>query len=491
MRKRYFKSLYWKISALFLILLVLIGAVYIYVTLFTAEMYFQEESQKVSAHIAHSIVEKIDPFTNGEIDRDTLEQFFENALTLNPGIEIYFLDPVGKIIASSTPTESFHLHSVSLEPIEEFIRYNGQRFTLGDDPRGLAEEKVFSAAPMTHDGIIQGYVYVILRGAEYDSASEMLLDSYILRLGARALIVALLSTGIIALIVLGLLMKKLHRMMNAVKAFEQGNFTIRIPIKSSDEVDQLAEAFNSMASTIVGSMEEIKKNDTLRRELVANISHDLKTPLTSIQGYIETLLLKADSLSAEERKKYHERILTGTGRLINLVEQLLELSRLEAKEIALKREPFSVAELVQDVVQKFQPQAERKKIRLRTIFPTELPPVFADIAMIERALQNLIDNALEYTPEIGVVTVELAQNDGNIVLNVSDTGRGISEADLPRVFERFYRAEKSRSRISGGTGLGLAITQRIVQAHGSSITVRSVLNGGTSFSFPLPISTQS
>lgn len=490
MFRKFFRSLYWKISALFLILLVLIGMVYTYVTLFTAEMYVQEATQKVSTSLGQHIVQQIHPSDSSRIDETTLKRVFENAISLNPGIEIYLLDPNGNILASSIPDEKIKYKHVSVEHIKKFIADEGKNFILGEDPRGQVKEKVFSAAPVMINGNLSGYLYIILRGAEYDSMNRMLLDSYILRLGTRSLIVTLVAASIVALVILSLLLKKLRRMQHAVTAFEKGNLSSRITVTSNDEIAQLAQAFNSMADTIVQNLENIKHTDDLRRELIANISHDLKTPLTSIQGYIETLILKADNLPAEERKEYLEIILSGTERLIILVEQILEFSKLEAKQTLPSMEPFSIAELVQDVVQKFQPQAEKQKIRLRAVIPKDLLLVYADIAMIERVLQNLIDNAMRHTPEIGVVTVEIVRNNNSVVVNISDTGYGIPQEDLPHIFDRFYRAEKSRSRNSGGTGLGLAITQKILEAHNSDITVQSAVSAGTTFSFHLPIYNQ-
>ncbi|MBS4028565.1 MAG: HAMP domain-containing protein [Ignavibacteriales bacterium] len=489
MNFRFFKSLYWKISALFLLLLVLIGAVYSYITLFTAEMYVQEATQRVSIPLAKSISEKVAMNVEMKTSPEMMRKVFSDIISFNPTIEIYILDTNGIITYSSLPEGHRMKQQVSLAPIHTFIKDEGNTFILGEDPCYLLDEKVFSASPILSKDKNIGYTYVILHGTEYVSSENMLFDSYIILLGQRTLLVTLVSAGIVGLVILGFIMKKLRKTKEAVQHFESGIFSSRVEVKSNDEIDQLGIAFNSMANTIEANVEEIKKTDSLRRELVANISHDLKTPIASIQGYAETLLMKEENLSSNERKKYLETILSGTNRLITLVEQILELSKLEAKQIFPKPEPFSVAELVHDIVQKFQPQAERKQIRFRTIIPDELPFAFADIGMMDRALSNLIDNALQYTPEIGVITIEIQRNNGNLFVNISDTGVGIAQEDLPHIFDRFYRTEKSRNRNSGGTGLGLAIAQKIIEAHGFAISVQSKVNDGTTFSFPLSIVT--
>lgn len=483
---RLFKSLYWKISALLVCLFLVIGAVYVYVTVYTAEMFLQETAQRIYQPLAYRLADEVEPHVGRPAERDSLHQLFVRARLYNPGLELYVLSPSGEIRATSV-IHMLALSTVQLGPVKEFLASKAEDFILGADPCGLVQEKVFSAAPITRNGELIGYVYLIVHGKEYDSLDQMLFDSYILRLGARSLLVTLVAAGFVALFVLALLMKKLRTVTAAVKSFEKGNFDSRIAVSSNDEVDELALAFNSMAGTIVNHVDRLKQADRQRRELVANISHDLKTPITSIQGYIETLQLKGSSLPEEERSRYLQIIITGTERLRRLVDQILELSRLEAGHTHPSPEPFSLSELVQDIVQKFQPQAEKHQVRLRTVLPDSVPAVLADIGMIERALQNLIDNALRYTPAAGDVVVQVTRNGNLVQVEVTDTGQGIPPEDLPHVFDRFYRAEKSRSAELGGTGLGLAIAQRIIEAHGEHITVRSTVNVGTAFSFPLPL----
>ncbi len=250
-----------------------------------------------------------------------------------------------------------------------------------------------------------------------------------------------------------------------------------------EEVSKATDAFNKMAATIEANIQEIKNNDRLRRDLIANISHDLRSPLASIQGYLETIMIKEEKLSSTERRDYLEIVYKNFQRLNRLVDDLLELSKLDAKQIKPKPEHFSIAELTQDVVLKFKPQAEKQHITIHSDFPSGIPIVEGDIGMIERALSNLLDNALIYTPEKGTVTVELQDKEKKVSVKVTDNGKGISDTDLPRVFDRFYRADKSRS--TEGTGLGLAITKKIIEAHHGEITVQSHLNKGTTFQFEL------
>jgi signal transduction histidine kinase len=233
------------------------------------------------------------------------------------------------------------------------------------------------------------------------------------------------------------------------------------------------------------NLEELKHTDDLRRELIANVSHDLRSPIASIRGYLETVIMKEDQISVEERSKYLNMILSSSVMLSHLVEELFELSKLDAHQIKVNPEAFSMAELVHDVVMKYKPQAEKSGVQLEVAKPPQPYIVYADIGLIERALSNLIENAIKYTPEKGTVKVVLNEEGKAIVTTVSDTGTGISPDDLPNVFDRFYRGQKDKMRDPEGTGLGLAIAKKILELHESDIQVESQLNLGTKFYFAL------
>jgi signal transduction histidine kinase len=220
---------------------------------------------------------------------------------------------------------------------------------------------------------------------------------------------------------------------------------------------------------------------------VANVSHDLRSPLASIQGYVETVIMKNGAIEPQQRRELLEVIYQNSMRLSRLVDELFELSKLDAEQTQPNVEPFSMAELIQDVVLKFKPQAGQRDITLEDRLPRGLLLVDGDVGMIERVLSNLLDNAIRYTPEGGTVSVELENGDERVKIRVADTGPGIPAEDLPHIFDRFYRVEKSRSQEGGGTGLGLAIARRIIELHGSNIEASSKEGVGTSFTFRLPL----
>jgi two-component system OmpR family sensor kinase len=243
-----------------------------------------------------------------------------------------------------------------------------------------------------------------------------------------------------------------------------------------------------MTERINSQVKKLEQFDSMRRELVANVSHDLRTPLATLRGYIETLILKDKSLSPEERQEYLKIAINHCERLGKLIADLFELAKLDAHDMALNTEPFSLSDLVQDVIQKFELTAKERKINMVTNIGRELPFAYADIAMIERVLENLIDNALRFTPEQGRVGIELSsEGKDTITVKISDTGKGIPETELPRIFDRFYRTDSSRKDRSSHSGLGLAVTKKILELHGSPISVKSNPDEGTVFTFNLPV----
>jgi signal transduction histidine kinase len=256
---------------------------------------------------------------------------------------------------------------------------------------------------------------------------------------------------------------------------------------SRDEIGQLAAAFTRMAERIAAQMRHIKTQDEQRRDMVANVSHDLRTPLTSLQGYLETILRKADQLSEEDTQRYLQVAVRQSQRVAQLAEELFELARLECEEVSPALERFSLAELAQDVVQKFELAATAKHVRITALPSPTIPWVLGDIGMIERVFSNLIENALRHTPEGGEIRIELSIGQpGEVVVKVADTGSGIAEEHLPGLFER--QSPLRQAPAKGRGGLGLLISKRILQLHGSTIEAASAPGGGSVFAFNLPVS---
>lgn len=484
------KSFYARLSSVFLVLLVLLSVAYTVIAFRGALRLIDEVEFKLNSGYASRIASELTPLTENGLVISRIKQSIHYMMVMNPRVEIYLLDSAGNVITffADTP-DPLEKQRVNLAPIRRYLSQPRGRFIEGEDPRAPGRPRPFSVAPLALGNGSSGYVYVILGGEKFETALAMLEDSYLIRTGAVAVALVLLVTGIGGLLLFALLTRRLRSLTAAVEAFERGDLTQRVRGGAADELDRLGTTFNHMAETIAADIDRMKQIDKLRRDLVANVSHDLRSPLASIRGYIETILMSDDSLDADERRSYLDITLRNTRTLERLVQELFDLSRLENTGYRPNFEQVRMPELVQDVVLKLRTTAERRSVELRTSLPRSIPLVRADIALIERVLTNLIENAVRYTPAEGVVTVELARQGDRVRVTVSDNGCGIDRADLPYVFDRFYRAERSRVRSSDqtgtGSGLGLAIAKRIIELHGSEVNVWSEVNVGSRFSFEL------
>lgn len=482
-------SFYAKLSIIFLGLMLLLGIIISVICVQSTLKFMDETNQKVNQDLAGEMAVEFQPYLMDDINQDSIRSKIRYLNGINPAIDIYLLGSNGMIkghfLGSDTEGRELALEVVDTGPLDQFLE--DELYPIyGSDPLYSDRKKTFSVAPIEIMGESGCYLYVILGGKNYESAAGMILESYILSNSLLVLVLVLLTTILAGLILFRYLTKRIRRMSDAVTAFERGEVDRRIRVESGDEIGQLAFSFNNMADTLVANLKEIKKVDRLRRDLIANISHDLRSPLASIHGYLETIQMKGENMEADEREKYYEIVLKNTRKLSKLVGELFELSRLDAEEVEPEFEPVSIPELVQDIVMQFEPQANEQGIELMAAIPggSAFPMVKADIGLMERVLSNLIDNAMKNTPEEGRVTVSVSSEGGNVTISVKDTGRGIPKEDLAHIFDRFYQVDKSRSNSKGG-GLGLSIAQKILRLHNSTLQVESTLKKGTQFSFDL------
>jgi signal transduction histidine kinase len=493
-RRRLLNSLYARLALGLVVLVLLLGGLNLAVMLHAGRLYLQEVNQELNRTLAANLIaENGVRVEGGHFDTAALEQVFHAYMVVNPSIEVYLLDARGHILAYSAAPGKVKRDRVDLGPVRAFLGSSGHLPIVGDDPRDPAGHKVFSAAPIGPAGQPQGYLYVVLAGEQLASAAAMLRDSLILRVAAYIVGGAALFGVLVGLWLLFRLTRRLRRLDRAMSAFEADDFS-QLPALAAadsgtgDELDRLGRTFTRMAERISTQVGTLKQTDTLRRELVANVSHDLRTPIASLQGYLETLLMKDDTLGAQERRQYLQTALRHSERLGMLVTELFELAKLESGHTRLHCEMFSAGELVQDVVLKYQLSAREAGIRVEASIPPDLPYVHADIGLIERVLDNLLDNAIRHTPRDGTVRVSLSADAGQVRVQVADTGEGIPPEELPSLFDRFYQVKKSQRDAAGGGGLGLAIVKRILDLHAISISVYSTLRDGTRFDFSLPVS---
>ena len=480
-------SLAVKLSLLFTAMLLVISAVDVLTVTNSSRRYINEVMQRSNLGLAASIAREIHIDTlTGKVSEAGMMNLFMAAMTINPSIKLFIVSLDGTILVSSAKPEDTKLKAVSAEQIRTLLGGRQSLPLYNDDPRNPDDPKIFSAAPLAQaDGSPVAYLYVTI-GTRDQADLSSVKQSYILTALLRSLLIAAGVVLVVGLVLIFALTRNVSKLSDAVQRIRRGEYQTRVHIQTRDEIGQLGTAFNEMAAQIETALDTLSRTDKLRRELVANISHDLRTPLASIEGYAETILLKEDLLTKADLKKYLQTILKNTKTLGRLVTDLFELSKLEARQTDVLIEPFSITELIQDNLLKFEPQAIQKQIHLSADLPRDMPLVQADVALIERVLQNFIGNAIQYTPEAGRVNISVHKSNAAYVhIRVADTGRGIAPKDLPFVFDQFYRSGEVREK--SRLGLGLAIAQKIVELHGGIINVKSIPNVGTTFSFELPV----
>jgi len=422
-----FKSLYARLALALVLLVLLMSVVYLLVSLQAGKLYSQELHQRLNQQLAANLIQENHlSIEQGRYDRQALEQVFHTYMVINPSIEVYLLDAKGRILSYSAPPGTVKRERVDLQPVQTFLA-GRQLPIVGDDPRDPAGRKVFSVAPVGPPGRPQGYLYVVLTGQQWDSAAGMLQGSYILRLVMLALLISALAGVVGGLWFLRHVTGRLRQLDRAMTSFEAGGFTKlpatgQLDTQTTDELGRLARNFVALAGRISSQVDSLQQTDALRRELVANVSHDLRTPIASLQGYLETLLIKEGSLDAGQRQDYLRIALRHSERLGKLVSELFELAKLDSGHTEVHCEPFSLGELVQDVMLKYQLQAQRKQLSLSADMPTDLPFVCADIGLIERVLANLLDNAIRHTDPGGEVRLILQPEQQQVRVTVAETG---------------------------------------------------------------------
>ena len=490
----FFKRFYLKLSLLFLALLALLAVLQIAASATVYKRREIEIDQRLNRDLARQMAMEIEPQLTGDPDSPEIGALIHYMMVLNPAIEIYVLNAQGEVLAFfAEPGKEMVEQNVSVSPITEFVEGERELPIFGDDPRHPGEKTHFSAAPMRLGDGSPGYLYIVLESGLYDDASQESGSFFFFSALLRAFLITLPVVAIIGLLLFFLLTRRLQTLGETLRTFAAGNRTVRAESSSADELGELARSFNDMADTIEAQVEELRKADKLRRELVAAISHDLRNPLAAIRGYAETLHQKEVS---EEQKRYLEIILNRSAVVSRLVDNLFELSKLEAREREPDRERFSLSELAQDIVSQQALAAKEREVVLLAKDPGELFFVDADLAMIERGVLNLLENAIAHTPSGGTVELALERSRSGtgaeqVTLSVIDEGPGVAEEEQERLFERFYIGDKSRNAAHRGSGLGLAIAKQIVELHGGTIWVESEPGKGSSFRFSIPLAESS
>ncbi|MFN1144994.1 sensor histidine kinase [Serratia liquefaciens] len=479
-----------RLTLIFALLMVVSCAISGWMQVRSSTQYSQAVIQRLSGNLAQHIADSNPLLGQNGLNAPSVHSLFDQLMAVNPSVEVYLLDKQGNIIGNAAPAGHLKRQKVDLLPLQAL--FDGVSMPVyGDDPRNPNARKVFSAAPLKVNGQVEGYLYVVLLGEDYDAlASNALFSS--------AVSMALWSSGLMVLFSLlagGFafywVTRPIRRLTRQVSELDSGGIAAvqayaALPVDAAgrDEVSRLQQAFNSMAQRIALQWQSLSQQDQQRREFIANISHDLRTPLTSLHGYLETLSVKSASLSENDRQRYLEIALAQSRKVGRLAQELFELARLEYGVVKPQKEPFSLSELVQDVFQKFELAAEARQQRLLADIAPGIPLVFADVSMIERVLTNLLDNAIRHTPQGGEIEVRLWQQAGKVQVQLNDSGPGIPQELRADLFVRPSILSSARRHASG---LGLMIVRRILLLHDSDIQLIEQPQRGACFRFSIPL----
>jgi len=451
------------VSLLFMILISGLSLIY-------TSHYMNEQEQQLILQ-GERVNESINNlYRNGDINTSSLDFEFQ-VMQKYMGTTVIFMDNNGKIIfASEGVDQTWVGKSITDEAVSVVL--GGKVATVKGKAGGMFNEPFLTVGyPIKIQDMIAGGVFMC---KPMDVLHSSMFDVIFLMFGYM---IPIIIMGI-ALIYYSAkkISNPLIKMNEAAKRIADGRVSERIEVESDDEVGQLAESFNHMAE----SLEETEKR---RREFIANISHDLRSPLTSIQGFIEAI---SDGTIPEEKHQHYLKIvLEETGRLSKLANDLVDLSKVQSGKLIVEKCVFDINELIRETVNAMEPRFKKKNLRFVAIFDDEVTLVNADPDMIKRVIQNLVDNAIKFSYDNGEIYGEVRKKNKKVYVFIRDCGNGISEDEMKHVFERFFKADASRGIDKTGVGLGLSIVKEFINAHGENINVNSKENVGTEFVFSL------
>ncbi len=430
-------------------------------------------------------------------DQAGLSAMLRSYVLLAPDTGLFLLSADGEVLATAGEGRlHWSRYRVDMPPVRKALSVDPARPIFGDDPDMPGTQCVVAARALGSDDGAGGWLYVVARSADIVTQTPELVKTYALRTGAKVGILALTISAALTLAVIALLTRPLTRLTRQVERIQRAGFANEIDASAfpvperDDEVGRLASSFREAFMRLKSESDRVVQTDNRRREMVASVSHDLRTPLTALAGQLETILLKRETMPAQEQQRFIESAFGNAQHLSRLTEALAELARLDSPDVRLECEPIALHELCDDLAHRFQIRAEQRAITLNVDYPDRMPLVEVDAGLIERALANLVDNALRVTPDRGRIRIDLAPVElpvespgkphgrAGLRLSVTDTGPGVSDAEQSHVFDRFFQGSDHRG-LRGSSGLGLAIVRRVAELHGGRAGLVQDAAGGS------------
>ncbi|MBI3587322.1 MAG: HAMP domain-containing protein [Ignavibacteriales bacterium] len=452
---------------------------------FEIERYFYDRllsNLQTETDVIHSLLKE------ASVKKEAKEHTVANlsAISAAAHMRITLIDSTGKVIYESSLADSL------LPTLENHLQrpevVQARREKIGSNARlskSIAHNLIYVArfvepALFRNSSFpLLNYVRVAVELSELDQAIDEI------RLKIIGAVLAVLATIIAtSYIVSKRISRPLVEIGEIINDIKGGNLDRKLPVRSKDEIGRVAELINELTDKLKSDIEQLKKLERVRSEFLGNVSHELRTPIFSLKGFLETLLDGAINDQAVNRK-FVEKAYNHASRLDILLSDLIEISRIESGEMKMSFRYFEAVAFLRQLAEDYTEAALRKHQQFILHLPEVEITVFGDKERLRQAIGNIIDNAIKYSQPEATIAVTLKVQDDLATISISDDGPGIEPEHLPRIFERFYRVDKPRSREVGGTGLGLAIVKHIIEAHGSKVAVHSEINKGTTFSFSL------
>lgn len=475
-----------RVGLLVFSLITILSLLFIIITYVSATYFFNASTELLNKDVAAHIARFTSPFETTSINKRKADSVFYNAMVVSPSIEVYFLDTSGTVIYYEAPDSAIKLKKIPLRNIDKLIVSKGKEYITSPDPKYPDNNKIFSAAEVIKDGNKLGYIYVILGSKEYNNTSELLFTSHAATLGLEAFSIIIIVSFILSFYYIKRLQRRYNAILSVLHQYHQGNFAARFTENKNDEFAPVTSSFNTMADLLSQNISRLKKTEEERKNFIANISHDLRTPLSIASGYAETLLHNKETNDTGQQKDFSQLIVTKLKQVETMVMQLFELSRLDAADFKTEEEPFVFSEILQEITNSFEMSATAKNIQIACVGCTEVIWTKGDIKMMERVIQNLISNAIKNTPDNGKILVQLIHKSNQLTTVIENTGDPLSSELINRI-NSDEKEQTLHATPSHRKGLGLTIVKRILALHNAKLLAKNGTGLGNQFSFTLPV----
>ncbi|WP_158797163.1 HAMP domain-containing sensor histidine kinase [Pedobacter sp. L105] len=453
-------GIFSRIGSFVFFVITALGVLFVVITYTATSEYYQASTQLLNKDIAEHIAKLSAPFSREGINKKKADSVFYNTMIISPNTEVYFLDTAGKVMYYHALDSLIKQRQVPLDNIKTYLS-DPTHEIKNTDPRDPSTAKIFSASPVLIGNQKIGYIYVILASREYRNVAEFVFKSRVGGWATKVFFIIILATVIFSLLYASRLQKRFNHVVNVLDRFKEGDLNVRFNIGTKDEFFPIADAFNKMVAMLDSNFSRLKLLEDERKTFLANISHDLRTPLAVARGYTETLLME-NTAGSKEQSTYLDMILNKIMQVEKLVLQLFELSKMESVNFTPQKEPFVLSEILQEIIKGAEFQARQKNIQITCENCEDNALVNADISMIERVLQNLLENAVKYTDVNGQIRVSLSREQEKLIIHLENSGKLLSAEVLNWIN---HSTDEDIMHRPKQTGLGLALVKRILRLH--------------------------